>query len=47
MDLSVPKPTREGFQQNLDKLAICKRRMKEWKLKASDPGIDKDLVKKK
>jgi hypothetical protein len=42
--MEVPKPTRDGFQSNLDKLAICKRQMTEWKLKASDPNVDKELV---
>ena len=29
MDMSVPKPTRDGFQSNLDKLAKCKKQMTE------------------
>jgi len=27
MDMSVAKPTRDGFQSNLDKLAKCKKQM--------------------
>ena len=42
--MSVPKPTRDGFQSNLDKLAKCKKQIKEIQLKLSDPGIDRDKV---
>lgn len=47
MDLSVPKPTRDGFQSNLDKLAKCKRQLSDIQLKLQEPGIDRDKVNAK
>ena len=44
MDMSVPKPTRDGFQSNLDKLAKCKKQMTEIQLKLQEPGVDREKV---
>ena len=44
LDLSHPKPTRDGFLDNKRKLILCEARLDQIKLKMTDTNIDRKAV---
>ena len=41
LDLSHPKPTRDGFLDNKRKLILCEGRLEKIKIKLTDPKCDR------
>jgi hypothetical protein len=44
LDLSHPKPTRDGFLDNKRKLILCEGRVEKIKIKLTDPKCDRKAV---
>ena len=44
LDLSHPKPTRDGFLDNKRKLIMCEKRLDQIKIKLTDPNADRKAI---
>lgn len=44
LDLSHPKPTRDGFLDNKRKLIMCETRLEKIKIKLTDPNADRKAL---